>query len=225
MPELRTADPDRTILTLDFGLLMTDAFTKAPGWQGAMSVTVAGLPASRPYLPIAKREMGAFLFHDLPAGNYTFQVRSDPDTPYYLPFDVVVTLPFGSARWPVFPDIALADLTLRLDDPAQPPAYRAQRMQATLQPATTYPFPVGATLLRGTVTSGGTPLAVASITRASDNVSTATNPDGEFVLHFPSVAGVKQTFALAASHAAHGTANKNVEIVRESTTVADFILP
>ena len=224
MPELRNSDPDLRTLKLDFGLLLTDAFTKTAGWEGVVAVTVAGMPQTRPYLPIAKRDQGAFLFHELPAGNYTFQARSDPDTPYHQPVDFPVALPFGNARWPVFPDIGLADPTLRLDDPAQPAAYRAQRAQAALQPTTAYPFPVDATLLRGTVRSGGNPLPGATVTRTIDNASVATDQHGEYVLHFPIVNGATKTFALTVSHAAHGTANFNIEIARESTVVADFTL-
>ena len=38
-------------------------------------------------------------------------------------------------------------------------------------------------------------------------------------------AGLKQIFALTVSHPAHRAANFLVEIARESTVVADFILP
>jgi hypothetical protein len=225
MPELRNADPDLRTLKVDFGLLLTDAFTKAPGWQGALRVGVRGMPETAPYLPITKREQGAFLFHELPAGNYTFQARSDPDTPYYEPVDFVVALPFGTPRWPVFPNIALADPTLPLDAPAQPAAYRMQRAQAALQPTTAYPFPADATLLRGMVTTGGNPLPAAAVVRNADKASVVTNKVGEYVLNFPIVAGLKQIFALTVSHPAHGAANFLVEIARESTVVADFILP
>lgn len=225
MPELINADPDVLTLRADFVLLLTDAYTRTPGWQGIVKATVAGMPETRPFVPLVKYEQGAFVFSGLAAGNYTFQVRSHPDTPYYEPIDFVVALPFGTAKWPAFPDVALANQALSLDDPAQPAAYRAQRAQAALKPALTYPFPADATLLRGTVEHAGNALPGATIERVVDNVAALSNDAGEYVLEFPLVAGTKQVFALKVSHPQEGVKNVNVEVERRTTVVADFVLP
>ncbi|HKE48340.1 MAG TPA: carboxypeptidase-like regulatory domain-containing protein [Rhodanobacteraceae bacterium] len=226
MPEIVNADPDVGTLRADFVLLLGDAFTKAPGWQGTVLVTMAGLPESRPYVPlVVKGEQGAFVFSGLKAGNYTFQARSHPDTPYYEPVDFAVTLPFGTPTWPAFPDVALADQTLPLDDAAQPAAYRAQRALTLLKPARAYPFPSDATLLRGTVTHAGNALAGATVERVADGIGATTNADGEYVLSFPLVAGRKQTFGLKVSHPQQGAKNVNTDIERGTTVVADFALP
>ena len=122
-----------------------------------------------------KESQAAFVFPNLAAGNYTVNIRSTPDEPYYLPVDIPLTLPFerppvtlwpDAPVWPGYPDILLADPSKMLDDPEQPAAYLAQRELTTLLPTTAYPFPSGATLVRGVVSGAGVALAGALVTTA-----------------------------------------------------------
>ena len=131
-------------LTVAFVLQLHDGFTGEPHLEGDVTVEVANREVAR-----AKPDRAQFLFFTLPSGPYSLTVQSE----YYVPVSIPVTLPMTTALWPAFPDRALADPALQLDDPGQTAAYLAQRAMATLQPSVQYPFRLGANLARGTVES------------------------------------------------------------------------
>ena len=132
-----------------------------------------------------KGDSGTFIFLDLAPGALTFQVRSDPDTPYYQPVAIGLTIPFGSALWPAYPDVGLADAAHALSDPGQPSAYRAQFLQTALRPSIAYPFDPAATLVRGVVLQGASPVAGATVLDvAGDAIAFVTGEDGQFVLAY-----------------------------------------
>jgi hypothetical protein len=177
--------------------------------------------AGRDTVPSRKPPAAAFLFFlELPAGQHTIEVRS----PYYQPRDLVVTLPFPSATWPAFPDVTLADEDLPLDSAAQPAAYRAQRLDATLVPGRRYPFPPTATLVRGTVRSGGQPLAGATVRRTGDALASVTDATGEYVLFFDDVPGVGAVVTLDATHPQHAAVASQVQMFRGMTALRDIAM-
>jgi hypothetical protein len=126
--------------------------------------------------------------------------------------------------WPAFPDINLADSTKPLDDPTQNPAYRAQRLAATLQPSTSYPFPAGSTLVRGTVFANGAPLAGATVQCVAEKQQYLTDEGGEFVLFFTQISGVGETITLQATHALHPTVQQNTDVHRGMTVATNIVL-
>jgi len=220
-----TAVPDERVVELDFGLLLRDPVTRSGPLPGVLQVRVSGWPDLPKYRPLVKEEQGAVLFFGLPAGNYVFEVRCHDITPFYRPVDIAATVPFGTTpRWPVFPDIGLANLSLMLDDPAQPAAYHAQRTQAELVVTNQYPFAADVTLLRGTVLSGGVPLANAVVTRVVDGATYTTGSDGQYVLIFPTIVGSAENFAIKAEHTTHLPVNTLLRVARDTTTLTDFTL-
>jgi hypothetical protein len=97
-----------------------------------------------------------YLFLDLPGEDYTVQVRSD----FY--FDETL-------------DVHLSSL-----DPRNP------SKDILLKPKPTYPFPNGATLIRGTVADQNKKLVSdATVEFSEKNLKTSTSKNGEFVLYFP----------------------------------------
>ena len=176
---------------------------------------------ARPLVPRRREGDATFLFFDLPAGAYTFQVRS----PYYVPLDLSLTLPRPDPRWPAFPDIAVADETLPLASPAQPAVYRAQRASVTLHPSISYPFPAGTTLVRGVVRTGGLLLEGASVRRQGASAASTTDKNGEYVLFFKDIAGSGQNVTIEASHPLHAAVTAPVAVVRSLTVLKEFALP
>jgi len=192
------------LTTQGFALLLYDGFTGFPRLQGEVSANVAG---QRP--PVEKTDPATFLFLNIPPGSYSIAVQSVPQTPFYLPVNFPVNLPMPNPLWQAFPDLSLADKTKALDDPTQPPAYRVQRQLATLVPTPSYPFPSGATLLRGTVSTTTGPLAGATVEQVSSsaatgdsavNPSTLTDANGEFVLIFNNLSGMDQAVTIQATY-------------------------
>ena len=118
---------------------------------------------------------------------------------------------------PVVPDRSLADLTKPLDDAAQAAAYKAQRAAATLMPSTMYPFPAGATLLRGAVSHAGSPLAGATVRQVGDAGGYVTAADGEYVLSFTGVTGMAETITVRASHVSQPDTDVSVTLSRGMT--------
>jgi hypothetical protein len=149
-------------------------------------------------------------------------VASAPETPYYLPVTIPVTIPAPAALWPAYPDVTLANPGLPLKDPGQTAAYRAQRQLAGLLPTPAYPF-TGATLARGRVTSAGVPLANATVLTVGGNeIPYVTGPLGEFVLFFEQAAREPQAVTLRASHAAMPNKDVVVQISRGATVSAEI---
>jgi hypothetical protein len=167
-PVLSMTTPDVQEFRPSLVLSLWDAYTGQNLLEGEVTLCIG------PIKPLfAKSTEATFVFGTLAKGNYTMNVRSVATEPYYLPANIPVTLPLPSPAntqwptpWPGYPNLTLADPTKTLDDPNQSVAYVAQREQASLQPSTAYPFPAGATLVRGVVTAAGVPLSNAFVTTA-----------------------------------------------------------
>ena len=213
-----------TGVTLQFALLLRDGFADADELVGDVEVMGGTIKGQR------KDSSGTFLFYDLKPGAQSLSVSSNPDTPYYLPAKVDIKLPVPDPPapvppylWPAFPDVRLADPNLPLGDPGQKNAYKAQRASATLSPSIAYPFPEGATLIRGKVTHAGGPLPGAKVKQAgSSDPAYVTDQNGQFVLYWHDAPGVSQPVTL--NVAAPGFANKSaaVQVMRGlsvSTTI------
>jgi hypothetical protein len=246
MPLFKTTNLDSRELKLAFALLLRDRFTRSPALLGKVIVRFAGQPEVAPFVPFQKSSEAAFLFFDLPAGDYTLQVRSDELTPYYVDAEIPddgtqITLPIPDPVapdpvWPAFPDLLLADRSIPLDDPAQPAAYRTQYLAASLRPSTAYPFPDGTTLVRGRVLAGATPLPDATVklvnvpdlpgprVRREKDQQYRTGEDGEFVLFFPEVIGASETFTLRASHPTRPDVDQDVEVLRGMTVATNIVM-
>jgi hypothetical protein len=165
-----SSDPDVVDLNPAFVLLLRDGYTGGAILEGDVTVRIGRL---EPFLQ--KYPDATFVFADLKSGSYTIRVRSDVEQPYYLPADIPLTIPLARPSttlwpqppiWPAYPDLVLADPEKNLDDSEQTAAYLAQRNLAGLQPSTSYPFPAGATLVRGIVKDSGNPLSGALVTTA-----------------------------------------------------------
>lgn len=102
-----------------------------------------------------KNPSSYYAFLDLPDDTYTVQVRSG----YYYDVDSG--------------DINPAEL-----DPKSPV------MDITLKPKPSYPFPPGATLIRGMVREEGNALSGARVKIGDKDVEGETTEEGEFVLYF-----------------------------------------
>ena len=203
-----------SVTTLGFALLLRDGLTFADSLAGIVTVSADAWSGQQ------KNGSGTFLFFGLPAGKLTLAVRSGADTPYYQPADITVTLPSGSANWPAFPDIALANRALPLWDPGQPAAYRAQFAQACLSPTVAYPFAAGATLVRGTVLHAGAPVAGVPVSdTAGATPGYVTGADGQFVLPFRQAPSLPSQITIRA----HPPAGPDVDVqttLRRGTTVS-----
>jgi hypothetical protein len=230
MATFTTPEPDQRSSQMSFGLLLSDAFTQSCQLAGRTTVSLLGRRDS----PIEKSSEGAFIFLNLAPGAYTVQVRSNESglagnrtaaRPFYLDLDLPINLPLGTPLWPAYPDLALANQNLPLDDPAQPAAYRAQRQNAALKPTTWYPFPEGATLVRGTVRFGNVALAGATVRTESGGQSYLTGPEGEFVLFFNQVEGTSEDIVLEATHPLHPLTDTDVTLQRGRTAVCDITMP
>jgi hypothetical protein len=166
-------------------LQLRDAFSDSHVLQGQVTITVG---KNSPLFQ--KQSEATFVFANLPNGNYTAKVSSTADQPYYLPVSIPITLPFPAPTdspwpepWPGYPNAALADPSLTLDDPGQSAAYLAQRELTGLQPSTSYPFPSGTTLVRGRITVASAPVSGALVSLALLAETGAfpvvvVNPDG-----------------------------------------------
>jgi hypothetical protein len=230
MATFRTAEPDTWRLKLAFGLLLFDGFTGLQRLAGEISVSLANRPQRRPFMPFRKSAEATFLFFELPAGAYTFQVRSnenavDRKPPYYQPVDLLISIPMPTIRWPAFPDISLADPDKPLDDPSQTAPYRQQRERATLRPTTAYPFPSDATLVRGTVTDwNGTELQGAEVKLVGHPAEYVTSEHGEFVFFFHSASGMGESVTLEARHSLFSPKQQTVKVQRGMTTTTEIVL-
>jgi hypothetical protein len=165
---LTTTQPDVWQCNPSLVLLLFDGFTRTSALAGDVVVEIGNVK------PFFENPPARFVFGNLSNGDYVINVQSAPDEPYYLPVNIPIALPFprpadslwqeAKPVWPAFPDIVLADPSKMLQDPAQTAPYLGQRALATLIPTTAYPFPAGATLVRGSVTASGSPLSSALVT-------------------------------------------------------------
>lgn len=218
MLPLKLQNPDVKEFNPSIVLLLSDAFANSRTLQGDLQVKINSGGAY-----FRKDPDGTFVFLDVAVpGKYTVNVRSVPETPYYLPADIPITVPFTRATWPAYPDLALANPDKMLDDPTQPAPYRAQRDEAALVPSTSYPFPSGATLVRGTVRAGAVNLSGATVRVTGQPRGYTTGDDGEYVLYFNHVVGRVQTVTLVASKAGKPDVSTVVDVLRGMTVTLDF---
>jgi hypothetical protein len=211
--------PDIRELKPSLVIQLTDGVTGSKQLAGTVDVRIGSQPAA-----FGKEYEATFVFLDLPAGLHNVSVVSAPTTPFYLPATIPVSIPLTTELWPAFPDIALADLTKPLDDPLQPPAYRAQRELASLLPAPAYPFGPDVTLARGTVRSAGLPLAGALVRRSGDPAGFTTRDSGEFVLFFDDVPGRSQSATIVASCPGKPDVSATVTLLRAATVSLDMVM-
>ena len=247
-----TIEPDVAEVQLGLALMLYDGFTGAQELIGEISVSLSYETLTSPLTsplasppdffqptlnkPIRKPPLATFLFFGLLTGDYIAQVRSNNDSPgqtppFYLPADISITVsdlpitvPVQPPIWPAFPDIKLADSTKPLNDPTQNAAYRAQRLAATLQPTTAYPFPVGSTLVRGTVFANGVALAGATVQSPAADLQYVTGADGGFVLFFTQISGVQQPITLQATHALHPAVSQSTDVHRGMTVTTNIVM-
>jgi hypothetical protein len=210
-----------------FALRLTDAVTRRAELAGPVEVRLVNFPQGK----YARREPSvagngsAFVFTNVPDGLHDIAVSSPPEAPYYRGVTFTVTLPFGTARWPAFPDLNLSDPALPLSDPAQPAAFRTQYRLAALRPSTVYPFPANATLVRGTVFAGTAELAGATVRRVGgDEIPYETGERGDYVLMIEDPPLTTQTVLLRASHPAKPDVDVFIDVVRELTVTANFVM-
>lgn len=207
---------------LRLAVCLVDAFTRQPQASGDLRVRLNGSQGS--FTAQRKAKTAVFYFGDVPPGAYTVEIRSNERTPFYLAADIPVQLPLIDPLWPAFPEIRLADRRRRLDDPAQPAAYRAQRALATLLPSVAYPFPADATLIRGTVRADGNRLAAARVRDIAREFAYPTAADGEFVLFFDRPVA-DRSVTLRATRPAGGDLERRLTLHREMTVIQDFEFP
>lgn len=207
-----TLQPEIVDVNLQFALQLRDGYADSDQLLGNVTV------ASGPVEGEQKDASGTFLFYDLKAGAQDLTVKSDSLTPYYQPTQVTVTVPMPARLWPAFPNITIADPTLPLGDAGQKPAYKAQRQAATLLPTTAYPFPSGATLIRGTVLHNQQPVTAARVQQAGGtDPAYTTGADGAFVLYLSSPPALPLLVTVNAQHAVLGAATGNVTVLRGLT--------
>lgn len=221
MPPLITTFSETRTLTFVLALRLTDRVTRSEALAGPVTVAVAGAETGTQVAP----EKGTFLFKTLANGAHAIDVASASHAPYYRAVSIPVTLPMSSSAWPGYPDLALADPTRTLDDPAQPAAYRQQRELAALLPTVHYPFAPGATLARGVVLAGATPLANATVRRVGGNeIPYVTGSGGEFVLFFETAPHETETVTLRASHPARADVDVSVDVRRAMTVATNIVM-
>jgi hypothetical protein len=202
-----------------FVVQLLDGVTGAADLAGAVQVTVDGRKPD-----VAKPSQGVFAFFALPDGTHDVAARSDPNTPFYLDLAAKLDSPSKTAQWPAWPDLSLADRTLPLDDPGQPPAYKTQRIAATLQPAPQYPFPAGVTLVRGAIRLGKNPLPGAVVEQVGSTHTFTTGATGEYVLYLSGISGMGKKVKIRASHPAHAAKDTDVVVQRGTSTSVNFDL-
>jgi hypothetical protein len=205
--------------TFHLALRLTDRYTRASKLAGIVTANVAARETAQ------QVSDDTFIFRRLPAGPAVIDVASDPATPYYLPFSINVTMPMPAALWPSFPDLSLANQNLMLDDPAQPAPYRSQRELAALLPSPQYPFPGGATLIRGTVLAGTDLLGGATVqVLGGTQIPYVTSASGEFVVFFDSPPHSTETLTLRASHGGKPDVDVSVVVRREMTVATNIVM-
>lgn len=146
---------------------------------------------------------GYFLFLNIPDGVYTLRVESEN----YLDEELVLSLPTSPPENPL--------------------------VNIFLQPRPSYPFPPGATLIRGLVRDAlDNPVAEAHVEIVGKNIGNRSIENGEFVLYFGALKEADvirinkktfvkgngdQTITVRANHPSHGTVTTLTE-VQEGTT-------
>lgn len=153
--------PDqRLVTTLSIALGLVDDFTgREP--QGRIVLSLNGRTTDA-----VRNRSGYYLFLNLPSANPDGSVAG---------YDLGVNSEFYSPS--LLEDLRPADLPLL-----------APVVSMTMVPNPSYPFPPGATLLRGTVQDlSGNPIPEATVEIRNSTVQGATTAKGEFALYFKRV--------------------------------------
>lgn len=192
-------------------------------------MAIAGKPQIGPYTPYRKPDEGTFCFYDeLPNGTYTIQIRSEDTPPIYLPVDISLSVPLSDTavdpNWPAYPNLALANRALRLDDPAQPQKYKDQRKLSMLRPTVFYPFPVDATLIRGRVLSGNSPVSTATVSHAGGESIYVTQADGWYVLFVRDLSGLAHQVTIKTTKSGFPDNTMTGTAKRGQTVTQDIVL-
>ncbi|HWG95768.1 MAG TPA: hypothetical protein VN647_01690 [Nitrospira sp.] len=226
---LKTVAPDEHQVQLKLAVILSDQFTKHRELRGPVSMVIAGKPQIGPYIPYTKQDEGTFCFYDdLPNGTYTLQIRSDDKPPIYLPADISLSVPQSDSaldpKWPAYPNLALADRALPLDDPAQPQKYKDQRKLSMLRPTVFYPFPADATLIRGRVLSGNNPVGNATVSHDGGESNYVTEKDGWYVLFVRNLAGLAHQITIRTTKSGFTDNTMTVTAKRGQTVTQDIVL-
>ncbi len=226
---LKTAFPDERQVQLRLAILLSDQFTKKRELRGPVSMAIAGKPQIGAYIPYRKPDEGTFCFYDgLPNGTYTLQVKSEDKPPIYLPIDISLSVPLSDSavdpKWPAYPNLALADRDLPLDDPTQPQKYKDQRKLSMLRPTVFYPFPVEATLIRGRVLSGNNPVDNATVSHDGGESNYVTEKDGWYVLFVRKFSGLAQQVTIKTIKSGFPDNTMAVTAKRGQTVTQDIAL-
>jgi hypothetical protein len=208
---------DRTSVTrLSLAVALVDSYTSVVRRNG-IEVVLSERPVGR--IRVLLRELslegrlnpsGYFLFLNIPDGIYTLHVEAE----HYLNEEVPLSLPTSPPESPL--------------------------VTIFLQPRPSYPFPAGATLIRGLVHDlTGNPVAGAHVEIVGKNITNRSAENGEFVLYFnslkeqdiilvngkPLVKGNgDQTITVRAEHADYGTATQTIEVEEGTTAFVSFAL-
>lgn len=220
MPFATTVGPETLTVTCRLALLLEDGFVREPRLAGPVVVRIDQEPA-----PWQKPGESTWIFFALSDGVHTVHVESNLLYPYYRGVDIPVAVPPADPRWPAYPDRSIADPALKLDDPGQPAPYRAQRALASLQPTAAYPFPPGATLVRGRVTAGGAALAGATVSvDGGTQLPYLSEANGSFVIFFEPPGQMDAPVTLRAQHPAKPDVLTPAIVRRGVTTVIDIAM-
>lgn len=204
---------------LQFALLLRDGFADSDQLLGGVSVKSGAIAGQQ------QGSSGAFLFYSLKPGPQNLMVSSGLYTPYYLPVTIPVTVPMPAPLWPAYPDVTTANPNLPLGDPGQTAVYKVQRQAATLLPTNAYPFPEGATLIRGTVTHGGRNLARATVQQSpGTDPSYLTAADGQFVLFVSNPPGMPTPVTVTAKCPGLPDGSVTVTVLRGLTVSATITM-
>jgi hypothetical protein len=193
---------------LSLAVRLIDDFTRRPPdvrLRVLLNPAVGTIPIPRS----VRGASGVYCFEDLPNANYKLTIETEGATsPIYLqsPMDITIPLP------------ALPDPTIPL-------------LEIVLSPSSAYPFPAGATLVRGVVRStampNGLPDAVVSTTydqvhpadeflTAPANITTRSDADGQFALFFRRLPATTQQVTITAAQGPNQV-QANI-IITEGTT-------
>jgi len=143
---------------LSMAISLTDKYTnKQPIGKTSVSLKDESYKA-------VKNPSGYYLFLDIPIKAYVIQVRSD----FYFDENPPVTLS------PIDPKSSMKEKLKKI----------VQEIE--LEPNPAYPFPNGATLIRGIVTDQAeNPVPNASVRIVEKGMATSTSEKGEYVFYFP----------------------------------------
>lgn len=238
---------DSRLLQVSFAAMLRDGFTGAGEFAGSLTAqleqrTTGPAPEFRTVRSPATRSGATFVFTGLRPGDYRVTISSNTDPrdhlpPYYNEIQLEFTVP----------DLDPDEFERQLSDPEFRKTLHNE-VPADLVPTVDYPFPPGATLIRGRVAKddgspGGLPLADVLMTgrstapdpggSAPENVRGRTNAQGQYVLAFRRVSGrvsidadhtelnPGQTATVTAHHPAHPLPVETT-IRRGMTTTVNF---